>query len=710
MSTELLYTSAPHGLRHGAKGFCTVLSTAGMSINVISKLESISGYRQFFSADHPRYAENPIAYAHQIFSVGGIQASVISRIGPYGIDYTGRPSNKIAHHVVVEPNEMPAAGPAWLLGQSVIRSQWLGHCETPSSGPDIPSGNQSSRICTQWRNLAGDAGWGGVVAEAVASADQTPLWIIYSLSQRDRLLELMDESIALLPVSLRWRATFNTFAVKVPPDVQCKIRFVPEGTEEAKLAASGKKAIDLTKPPRITTASRWVELARGTAKPDPVAPIQVAPTEETLEAPAEIETAWSDPDDGMGSHQPPPTPGPPELPPEASIDKGSKKNILIAVSVIGFLGLALTTWLVATQLSDTNAAKLPQPISPPMEPDEPIETPAPSIIALETVQLDVRYDQKQAVRLILAGLEPARTDAAPTELPTAIEMRGVARLPSSRRVPADDQSESTVNPTMSDPDEDSAELNRVVPSAPDSIANDQVENDSADTMIPAAFVAWGADPFSLPEAESYLVNSTKLVNAQRTLDAHPLPTVPPQVSSIKFFWEPKTRYLIADASLSLESPPEKFADQIAAYQRYVRSFSVLMTKIDTIRKANAELPNRLKMIGDDFLFQMKQPNETLRHLWQEIPSGNRFPERVNAFRQQLQDRLDQLRDPLTKQQQAATISIVSVCGEIVLTSKDAREAFSILKSGQTIDVPELVFFDADRAVIDRIPLRIHFSW
>ena len=46
MSTELLYTSAPQGLRHGSRGFCTVITTSGMPINVIGKLEETGKFTQ----------------------------------------------------------------------------------------------------------------------------------------------------------------------------------------------------------------------------------------------------------------------------------------------------------------------------------------------------------------------------------------------------------------------------------------------------------------------------------------------------------------------------------------------------------------------------------------------------------------------------------------------------------------------------------------
>ena len=165
MSSELLYTSAPQGLRHGSRGFCTVLMTAAMPLNLISRLESISSYRHVYKPDHPQAGENPVSLSHQRLNLGGQSISVLSRVSAYGLDYSRR-ANKLAHHVLIDQGEKSAAGPAWIFRRSgVMRSEWLGVCETPATGPTIPQGNQSPRLCTEWKNISGDAGSGGVVAE-----------------------------------------------------------------------------------------------------------------------------------------------------------------------------------------------------------------------------------------------------------------------------------------------------------------------------------------------------------------------------------------------------------------------------------------------------------------------------------------------------------------------------------------------------------------
>jgi hypothetical protein len=127
MNAELLYTSAPQGLKQGSRGFCTVLSTVGMPLNLATKLESLSGYRHLYPSGTPDASKNPVGFSHLRFMVGGRHVSVLSRISDYGLDYSQR-TNKLAHHIIVDA-PLPACGPAALLAEpGVMRDHWDGQC------------------------------------------------------------------------------------------------------------------------------------------------------------------------------------------------------------------------------------------------------------------------------------------------------------------------------------------------------------------------------------------------------------------------------------------------------------------------------------------------------------------------------------------------------------------------------------------------------
>lgn len=262
MSVELLFTSAPKGLKQGSRGFCTVLSTAGMPVNLANRLEALSAYRHVFKSTDKDSKKNPINHCHMLVSVGGRTLSVLSQIRDFGVDYSQR-TNKLAHHVVPDANEQVAAGPAWLIRRGgLMRGDWNGQCLTPPTGPHIQAANQSPAICRLWQEVTGDAGWGAVVAAGLLPQSKKTTWIIFNLDQAEQLLSLIDEAIALLPPEKRWQATFSTYATNVPPDVQCKVRCVLQGTDDARLAPARGAVVDLTEklPPAPNTP--FSEVAR----------------------------------------------------------------------------------------------------------------------------------------------------------------------------------------------------------------------------------------------------------------------------------------------------------------------------------------------------------------------------------------------------------------------------------------------------------------
>ena len=108
MSQELIYTSAPRGLKPGSQGFCTVVSTTGIATSLIQRLEALSGYRHVYSPQDPNARLNPVLCSHLLLDVGGRPYHVLSRICDAGLDYTQR-NNKFAHHVVLDRSELARA-------------------------------------------------------------------------------------------------------------------------------------------------------------------------------------------------------------------------------------------------------------------------------------------------------------------------------------------------------------------------------------------------------------------------------------------------------------------------------------------------------------------------------------------------------------------------------------------------------------------------
>ncbi|MDZ4847691.1 MAG: hypothetical protein SGI77_00210 [Pirellulaceae bacterium] len=294
MSVELLYTSAPQGLKQGSRGFCTVLSTAGMPINLAQRLESLSGYRQVYPPQDVKAADNPICFSHLRLTLGGRTVSILSRLCAFGIDYSQR-TNKLAHHVVLDPSEQIAAGPAIVLNQpGVIRTKWSGQCETLAVGPRIIVEDSQPAICETWHLVAGDAGWAGILAEAWSQPTSKTLWIIFSESQSNQLLTMLGEAIALLPVNRRWNATFSTYYTSLPPDIDCRVRCVLKGTDEARMAISRGTVIDLTKPMTALPNTPAIQAARDGDVIGQTAPTSSTPPSLALSPPLTVAESASE--------------------------------------------------------------------------------------------------------------------------------------------------------------------------------------------------------------------------------------------------------------------------------------------------------------------------------------------------------------------------------------------------------------------------------
>lgn len=249
MALELIYTSVPKGLKPGSTGFCTVAMTHGMPAPMIQRLESLGGYRPVFNVGDVNASKNPPVHAHWRVNLGGHVYDVLSHVCFAGADYQGR-FNKLAHHVVVTPQEQPVAGPAWVMmpEQGVMIRKWTG--EPRILKPDrtrIPNGDNPLQACHAWADVAGDAGWAGMLAQSFLLDANQPAYIIYEPGTD--MLALMNEAICLLPERRRWRVTFSTYFDTLPAGLECTWRCCVAGSKAAEAApsyATSGVLIDLT--------------------------------------------------------------------------------------------------------------------------------------------------------------------------------------------------------------------------------------------------------------------------------------------------------------------------------------------------------------------------------------------------------------------------------------------------------------------------------
>ena len=256
MALELIYTSAVRGLRAGTSGFCTVAMTKGLPPALVPRLEALGGYRPGPSGNGPN------AYCFwRVETATGI-AHVLSIVGPAPPDHTAR-SNKIATYLVLAPDELVPAGPAWLLSQpALLRNSWSGAPAWIDAPVRVPTTRDvGPRPCVAWQAATGDAGWAGVLASAFLRDQARPIHVIYGAAIEP--LPLVEEAIRLLPEWARWRATFSTYFLQPVAGTPCAWRFCLDGTPAADAARQSKGlVIDLTRTAGPAPESRFTRMAR----------------------------------------------------------------------------------------------------------------------------------------------------------------------------------------------------------------------------------------------------------------------------------------------------------------------------------------------------------------------------------------------------------------------------------------------------------------
>lgn len=347
MVYELIYTSAPEGLQPGSRGFCTVAATADLPRTLMSRLESLSGYRHVYPPHDERADLNPVVYSHLRVSADGQVYHVLSRIAASGLDYTKR-SNKLAHHLALAPQDLGTAGPAWLLSQAGLwRREWTKKPHLLPERHRLPDASCGADACPTWVELTGDATWARILAESVGRRDAAGVSLIFRPGMDS--LGLVREALNLLPPQDRWNVTFSTYYTQLPPWVDCDWRFLLEGSPEAALArrASRGLIIDLSQP-----AS-----AAGEVERDPLAPTGSA--EPAAHVPAAANPPSSRPPrpaSGVGFLTPVRSPSGPS--PEAMVSTpdpprraGTLRRRLVSAGVgalvalaVAFLGFQILDW------------------------------------------------------------------------------------------------------------------------------------------------------------------------------------------------------------------------------------------------------------------------------------------------------------------------------------------------------------------------------
>ena len=366
MIQEIIYTSAEKGLKQGSRGFCTVVATVGIPINLAERLESMSGYRQIFPVGDPRAALNPVSFSHITTRIAGQSLHVVSRVADAGQDYSGR-SNKLAHHLALTDRDCIPAGPARLLTQpGIIVERWNGEVRNvpPRQLPQVDAPDTIQLVA--WHAVTGDHGWAGSIAEQLLNSP-SPINVLFPMGTNTLLLT--QEVLDLLPPGQRWAITFSTYFTRLLAGTECQLRFIPDNTAEATAIRNDARArvVDLAKPLPPASGGNLVNIARAAV----IKNENVRPSTQLVGSPATgINPQLAVPGGKSVPNQPsaatavagkaisPPgtrRQGLPHLLPEIPTTS-SRRGWLLAFSAVAFLlTVAATIALLATRPDDNNA-------------------------------------------------------------------------------------------------------------------------------------------------------------------------------------------------------------------------------------------------------------------------------------------------------------------------------------------------------------------
>ena len=289
MAYELVYTSAPAGIRPGSSGFCVVACTENIPAALAGQLEKLSAYKPYFPEYDELAAENPVACAHLTAVSGGQSYHLLSRICHNGLDYTGR-SNKLASHLALARTEAQKIvdGPAALfLCPGLFReADWEIKATVYPEQLVVPEAVIPVGIATAWEKVTGNAGGAGVLAESWQEEKAAVVYLVFDPCQPVPAVQMIHESLSLLPSTQRWQVTFNTYFTGLNSAATCQWRFCAVGSEllrEAK-GRPGVKILDLTQTLPPATGGRLVAEARsGQRQPEQLPVIVPAKIEQPVE-------------------------------------------------------------------------------------------------------------------------------------------------------------------------------------------------------------------------------------------------------------------------------------------------------------------------------------------------------------------------------------------------------------------------------------------
>ncbi len=388
MVGELIYTSLPRGLQSGRSGFGVAACSRWLTPEMIAVLSSCSGYAALYSPHDRRAALNPVAVLHCRIDFGGEPYDLVGRIQAAGSDYSGR-SNVLAHHLIFTADSRPESDPASLVlagaAAGTYLSGWEGEARYLDEPPKLPEAApvpEPPPMAACWEQVAGDAGWAGILAENAIRGSCEPAYIVFAPGTDT--LALLKEALALLPAELRWRVTFNTYFTRLSGELNCDWRFCLADCRSLTEARRRQTVTIIDTTVRAAAPDTpWSDFARGrTPRPQWRRPDQPVPTclpESAACDPIPLRMRRREPE--PASELRPIAPPPHRIQPARRQDDSTLQTRHIITAAVILAALAVIAYFYYSRRPAEAATALPAPAvqedAPEPQPRPPVPAPPP---------------------------------------------------------------------------------------------------------------------------------------------------------------------------------------------------------------------------------------------------------------------------------------------------------------------------------------------
>ena len=244
MTLKIVHSSAKRCLEQSETGYAKTgygivqMPSGGVSRQARNLVETLSNFPKELLR-----GQGICSYSHRCVSIDGCMYHALSKVYP---DADGTRVIRTAVHLFLDEMEIQqrldmlsdCPGPAWFMSQKGFLDNWDGNVDYINHAPQLGNPRVATKPCSYWKEVTGDAGWGGVLAQNYL--DHKSVSVVYP--QNVDALRLIQESLALLPPRERWNVVFTSLQAA---DEKFDWRFAVQNSLWARVAVDPSQTLQL---------------------------------------------------------------------------------------------------------------------------------------------------------------------------------------------------------------------------------------------------------------------------------------------------------------------------------------------------------------------------------------------------------------------------------------------------------------------------------